>query len=141
MTWAEHAQRAVKQANYSRGGAREAVIDFLGEQECASTAHAIYDAIRGGGRRIALASVYRALDTLTELRLIQRLEMGHGEALYEPLRPSGEHHHHVVCERCERIVPFEDPRLERAIHQLSGRIDFDIAEHDVVLRGRCPDCR
>ena len=58
----------------------------------------------------------------------------------EPLRPSGDHHHHVVCENCDRVVAFEDPALEAAISHLSRRVDFEIAGHDVVLRGRCPQC-
>jgi Fur family ferric uptake transcriptional regulator len=88
-----------------------------------------------------MASVYRALETLHALQLVTRLEVGQGEALFEPRKPSGEHHHHVVCDRCDRIVPFEDPGLERAIDRLSRRVEFDVRGHDVVLRGRCPDCQ
>ena len=66
---------------------------------------------------------------------------GHREGLYEPVTPGGDHHHHVVCDDCERIVPFEDPALERAIDALADRVPFAIAGHDVVLHGRCPDCQ
>jgi Fur family ferric uptake transcriptional regulator len=72
---------------------------------------------------------------------VQRLEIGQGEALYELRRPSGEHHHHVVCQSCNCILPLEDPTLERAIDHFSRRVDFEVAGHDVVLRGRCPQCR
>ena len=38
------------------------------------------------------------------------------------------------------MVPFEDPSLERAIDRVSGRMSFDVAEHEVVIRGRCDRC-
>jgi Fur family transcriptional regulator, ferric uptake regulator len=38
------------------------------------------------------------------------------------------------------MVPFEDPELERAIDEVSGRVSFDVTEHEVVLRGTCPRC-
>jgi Fur family ferric uptake transcriptional regulator len=139
--WAQHARDTLKHRGYSRGGAREAVIDYLDRQSCATSAQDIYQALRERGRSIALASVYRSLEALHGLSLVQRLEVGHAESLYEPLAAGGEHHHHVVCDNCERIVPFEDPTLERAITALAERSSFDIAGHDVVLHGRCPDCR
>jgi Fur family transcriptional regulator, ferric uptake regulator len=139
--WRARALTVLEEAGYSRGGAREAVIAFLSGKDCATSAQDIHAALRGGGPGVAMASVYRALETLRSLHLVQRLEIGQGEALYEPLRPGGEHHHHVVCESCDRILPFEDPAVERAISHLSRRVDFEVAGHDVVLRGRCPQCR
>jgi Fur family ferric uptake transcriptional regulator len=52
----------------------------------------------------------------------------------------GEHHHHAICRRCGRMVPFEDPSLERAIAKLSSELSFEVTDHDVVLRGRCERC-
>jgi Fur family transcriptional regulator, ferric uptake regulator len=139
--WAHHARDALKLHGYSRGGAREAVIDYLDGQSCATSAQEIYRALRQAGRSIAMASVYRSLEALHGLNLVQRVETGQGEGLYEPVAPSGEHHHHVICDDCERIVPFEDPALEQAISSLAARVPFDVAGHDVVLHGRCADCK
>jgi Fe2+ or Zn2+ uptake regulation protein len=47
----------------------------------------------------------------------------------------------VVCDNCERIIPFEDAELERAIDALAQRMPYAIGAHDVVLHGRCPDCQ
>jgi Fur family ferric uptake transcriptional regulator len=138
--WAEQARAALKEAGYSRGGARETVIAFLAGQSCATSAQDIHRALREQGHGVGTASVYRALETLHDLGLLQRLDMGHGESLFEPVHASGEHHHHIVCDRCERILPFEDRALERAITQLSRRVEFDVQGHDVVLHGRCPEC-
>jgi Fur family ferric uptake transcriptional regulator len=139
--WTEHAQRVLKEEGFSRGGARDAVIEFLGRQRCATSAQEIHQALKDTGRAIGIASVYRSLEALHTLHLVQRFDAGHGEGRYEAVAPTGEHHHHVVCDDCERIMPFEDPKLERAIHELAERVPYAIAGHDVVLHGRCPDCQ
>ena len=72
--------------------------------------------------------------------LVERFEVGEGVARYEPADPGGDHHHHLVCDRCGNVTAFEDPDLERAIDRLSGRVDFAIDAHDVTLRGECPAC-
>lgn len=139
--WSSHALGVLKDRGFSRGVAREAVIDYLSRQDCAASAQEIHDALRGEGKSIGKASVYRSLDALHSAQLVQRFDTGHGEARYEAVAPSGEHHHHVVCDECERIVPFEDPALERALDRAAERVPFAIAGHDVVLHGRCPDCQ
>lgn len=139
--WADHARDVLKNGGYSRGGAREAVIDFLERQDCAASAQEIHQALREQGRSVGIASVYRSLEALHTLALVQRFDAGHGEGRYEPVAPGGEHHHHVVCDDCERILPFEDPALEQVIDELSERVPYAIAGHDVVLHGRCPDCQ
>jgi len=138
--WVEHALVALGDAGYHKGGARLAVIELLARQDCAMTAIEIDDQLRATGQAIGRASVYRTLEQLEELKLVQRLEMGRGMASYERIEPSGEHHHHVVCESCGRVEPFEDPGLERAIGRLEDRVGFEVSEHEVVLRGRCPRC-
>ena len=139
--WTEHAQTVLRDEGFSRGGARDAVIEYLGRQHCAASAQEIHQALKREGRAIGMASVYRSLEALHGLQLVQRFDAGHGEGRYEAVPPTGEHHHHVVCDECERIMPFEDPALERAIDQLAERVPYAIAGHDVVLHGRCPDCQ
>ena len=141
VNWTEHALTKLADAGYRRGGARTAVVEMLGRQQCAVSARDIDDALRGTDRTIGRASVYRTLETLAELKLVQRLDLGSGEKRYEPHRPGGEHHHHLVCDHCGNVQPFEDPDLERALEKLSSRVEYAVDEHDVVLHGACGDCQ
>ena len=59
---------------------------------------------------------------------------------YEPVRPGPDHHHHLVCDRCGTVTPFNDSELERAISKLSRRVPMRVADHEIVLHGECPDC-
>jgi len=138
--WAEHATAELRRAGHRSGGARVAVIDLMASQDCCLTAQEVFDKLRADGRVVGIASVYRALDLLARLNLVRRLDMGSASG-YEPALPGGHHHHHVVCDRCGKVSSFEDPALEEAIDRLSRRLKHSVAEHDVVLRGACPDCR
>lgn len=138
--WERHALEALGEAGYRRGGARTAVVEALARHDCAVTALELEEELRGRKVSIGRASVYRALERLEDLRLVQRIEAARGIAGYERVNPDGHHHHHAICRRCGRMVPFEDRNLERAIEQVSGQVPFEIAEHDVVLRGLCESC-
>jgi Fur family ferric uptake transcriptional regulator len=139
--WAEHALGALQSAGLRRGGARTAVVEALARHDCAVTALELDDELRaGGGSRVGRASVYRALEQLEQLGLVQRLEVSRGTAGYERVEPGGHHHHHAICRRCGRMIPFEDPALERAIDRVSKRVSFEVSDHDVVLRGLCRGC-
>lgn len=139
-TWAGHALDRLREAGYRRGGARLAVIELLEAQDCALSALEIEDALRAEGQMIGRASIYRALEQLEELGLLRRVEVSKGVASYEPVDPTGRHHHHIVCDRCGRVVPFEDPQLERAIHAVERESGFKISNHEVTLRGTCSNC-
>jgi len=140
-SWREHTLATLARAGYRRGGARNAIVELLDAQDCALTAQEIDAQLRAQGRRVGRASVYRILEMLTERRLVQRIDVGQGVARYEPLQPDGEHHHHLVCDRCGQVAPFADPALEQAIARVCERVSFAVAEHDVVLHGACRDCR
>jgi Fur family transcriptional regulator, ferric uptake regulator len=140
MNWTEHALSVVRDSGLKPGRARAAVIEVLGAQTCCLAVLEIHDLIREQRSRVGIASVYRALETLTELGLVHRLELGSGGAYYEPAAPTGDHHHHLVCDSCGRVEAFSDERLERAIGDVSGGSGFQVAGHDIVLRGSCESC-
>jgi Fur family transcriptional regulator, ferric uptake regulator len=139
-TWADHALSGLHGAGLRRGGARRAVVEYLASQRCCLSAQEIHDGIRAAGGRVGVASVYRALDTLAALRLVQRVDVGDGVARFEPA--AGEHHHHhLVCAECGKVEPFTDEPLEQALEGAAGRLGYAMQHHEVVLRGACSTCR
>lgn len=141
LSWTDHTLRTLAAAGYRASAAREEVIAAIAEVGCSVTAREIDDLLRERGSSVGLASIYRALDLLDRLGLVQRFEVGEGVARFEPAHPGGDHHHHLVCDSCGAVEPFEDEALEQAIHGVSGKTEFAVAAHDVTLRGECPSCR
>jgi len=139
--WESAARNALKEAGHRSGGARGAVVSLLGRQNCCLSAHEISQELHESGSDVGIASIYRAVELLHEMGLVQRVEFGEGTARYEPVIPGGEHHHHAVCEKCGRVTPFEDEGLERQLERLAGRLKHSMRGHDLVIRGECPRCR
>jgi Fur family ferric uptake transcriptional regulator len=139
--WGERALDALAAEGHRIGGARKAVVELLSQQSCCRSAQEIADELREGGEGVGIASVYRTLDLLHGLGLVQRVDVGEGGQRYEPVVPGGEHHHHAVCDSCGTLTPFEDPSLEQTLERLSKRLGHGGAAHDVVIRGTCTRCK
>jgi Fur family ferric uptake transcriptional regulator len=138
VSWAETTTEALRRRGRRNSAARRAVIELLGRQHCCLTAQEIFDELRGEGRRVGIASVYRTLDQLTRDGYVQRVDVGAGISRFEPVS-TDEHHHHLVCEDCGKVEAFADAGLERALHKVERETGYSVA-HDVVLRGVCDDC-
>jgi Fur family ferric uptake transcriptional regulator len=140
--WLTQAEAALAAAGRKKGGARRAILELLGAESCALTAIEIEDALRAEpSRRVSRASVYRILDELEGLGLVQRVDIGQPRVRYERVFEREDHHHHLVCDACGVVIPFSDPALERAISSLSKRVPLAVSEHEIVLHGSCRDCR
>jgi len=141
QAWTESALERLRSASGRTGGARRVVVDFFGRQDCCLSVQEIHDRLRSEGGRVGIASVYRAVEGLLDAGLVQRIDLGDGVARFERADPTGEHHHHLVCDDCGRVEPFEDAGLEAALQRVAGGHGYDVAAHEVVLRGACEDCR
>ena len=139
-SWAGRAQRVLAESKRHTGAARRTLVELLDSQSCALSAVEIEDALRERERPIGRASIYRILDELERLHLVQKVQVGQAMARYEPIRGHNEHHHHLVCDSCGVVLPFSDPGLENAIKALSARVPIDVTEHEIVLHGACHDC-
>jgi Fur family ferric uptake transcriptional regulator len=140
VAWSEHVDTVLARAGLKHGGARQRIIDVLAREACALSAVEIEDALRAAGKPTGRASIYRVLDLLVDHGLVERVAVGQGLSRFERTHPGGEHHHHLVCDQCGRLVAFDDPALERAIDDLSERLGVRVEHHDVVLRGACEQC-
>ena len=134
--WLEHSNTVLRGAGLRASAGRTAVVELLARQSCLLGARDISDRLRAEGSRGSTATVYRALETLHELGLVRRFDSGEGVARYEPVDPSGDHHHHIVMEDSGDVLPFEDAELERAIAGLGERLGMSVTSHDVILRAR-----
>jgi Fur family transcriptional regulator, ferric uptake regulator len=139
--WTTQTLEDLQRAGYRSGGARRAVIQLLGRQECCLTAQQIFDGLRAEGRGVGIASVYRILDLLADQGFVQRVEIGDAITRFEPAHRGGDHHHHLVCNSCGKVETFEDEGLEHALRQVERKTGYTTAGHDVLLRGACQDCR
>ena len=110
------------------------------------TVEELFVRVRARESNIGYATIYRTLKLLVEAGLAIPNRIGDDQTRYEPDVP-GEHHDHMICERCGLIVEFEDPEIERLQEQIAKRLGFQLHDHNMNLIGDpmdpCvrPDCR
>lgn len=90
------------------------------------------------GRAVDLSTVYRTLDALEGLGLVEHVHLGHGAGAYH-VGPS-EDHHHLVCDTCGRAVDVPLGDLERAIEQVTAPLGFVPDSAHFAIVGRCAQC-
>ena len=104
----------------------------------------IYEQIRKEYPEIGLATVYRTLQLLLEMQLVDRINLDDGCVRYEIghlFEGDMKHnHHHLICRTCGKVFPFEDDfldELERHIEETTG---FHVLDHELKFYGQCKDC-
>ena len=133
------ATRALERAGYRLTGPRRAVADLIATREGHFTAADLVADARARRLGIGRATVFRALDLLLELGVLERLDLPSGEHAYVACEPV--HHHHVVCSACGRATEIDDAGLRSVVDTIAGRTGYEIDSHRLELFGRCPDCR
>ena len=119
---------------------REAILDeFLRVGTHISTEE-LYLRLRRKNPQIGYATVHRTLKLFAECGIAEQRHFGDGQARYEASELD-EHHDHLICINCGRIVEFEDPRIERLQEEVARQHGFSIERHRLELYGRCESCR
>ena len=118
---------------------RRAVAAALAATDEFRSAQDIHDTVRRGGDKVALATVYRALQVMAEAGEIDVVKTDAGEAVYR--RCSARHHHHLVCRHCGRTLEIEGPTVERWAREVATWHRFTDVSHTLELVGTCPTCQ
>lgn len=102
------------------------------------TAQELYEKVNKKHPEIGFATVYRLLRELSDNSLVTEVRMGGQSARYE-LTPK-HHHDHLTCQKCGKIVEFENKNIEKLQEQVAQHFGFKLTGHILELYGVCPKC-
>ena len=135
----------LSEGGYKMTPQRKEILKIFVEQRSSHhmSAEDVYSILREGDSEIGLATVYRALDLLSELGILVRLDFGDGCARYElnTADPKIHHHHHLMCLNCKKVIEFEEDLLDELEERVAAKSDFQIVNHEVKFFGYCNECR
>ena len=130
---------AFETAGYRLTGPRRALAALIAGQ----ARHFTADDLLGESRRrrlgVTRATIFRSLDVLADLGVVERLDLPTGEHAFVACEPA--HHHHVVCSSCGRTTGVADPGIERIAEAIGRETGYRIDAHRLELFGLCPACR
>ncbi|MEW6189687.1 MAG: Fur family transcriptional regulator [Actinomycetota bacterium] len=136
--------RKLKSKGFKLTPQRVRILKAIGLAEGHLDAEEIYHLVNRECPPVGLATVYRTLDLLKKLGVVNGLGFGEGHQHYEI---SPEHHHHLVCLKCGSIEEFDEQvvakleAVDKLEKELSGKLGFKIIDHQLEFYGYCSKCR
>jgi Fur family transcriptional regulator, ferric uptake regulator len=130
---------ALDRAGYRLTEPRRAVARLIADQSGHFAAADLVQEARVRRLGIGRATIFRTLDVLLELGLVERLDLPSGEHAYVGCAAS--HHHHVVCSSCGRTVEIEDAGLRTLVREVARRTGFRVDDHRLEFFGLCAECQ
>jgi len=129
----------LQSSGYRLTGPRRALVELIAASPRALDPLKLYDLGRRQYPGLGLVTVYRTLEKLEELGLVQRVHQPGGCQAY--LRSAQGHEHLLICRHCGRAVYFSGDDLDSLAARVAERTGFKIEGHWLQLYGRCADCQ
>ena len=130
----------LRRAAHKITGPRAAILEILRHHPHPLTNKEIFSELPKG--ECDLATIYRAMQLLEKLGMVQRFDFGDGAARFELVGEGDDgHHHHLVCNRCAVVVEIAECFPEEIERRLARAHGFDGVTHRLEFFGVCPDCQ
>lgn len=130
---------SLQNRGYRLTASRRAVVDALAQSAESLTAADLYELGRARYKQLGLVTVYRTLEKLEELGLVQRVHRPDGCHAY--ISALDGHQHLLLCETCGRVEVFKGDDLKEFSRRLEGESGFQIHEHWLQFFGLCSQCQ
>lgn len=114
---------------------------FMDNEAKHLSAEDVYSILKKKHPDIGLATVYRTLDLLADMEVLQRMDFGDGRCRYEFTQNEIHHHHHLICTRCGMVTEFADDLLDSLEEAIAKRSGFEVVDHQLKFFGYCTKCR
>lgn len=125
----------LREHGYSITAQRLLVFDLLVGQEPMT----MYELYGHAHNKLDKASVYRIIDLFEKLGIVQRVTIGWKYKI-ELSDKFAEHHHHLTCLKCHRVIPISGEEMESFISGVATKHAFQAVEHQVEIQGYCSSC-
>jgi Fur family ferric uptake transcriptional regulator len=100
----------------------------------------INELIKTIDNKIDRVSVYRIINIFEKVGIIQRINIGWKYKI-ELTDKFQDHHHHLICLKCNKIIPIHKQSIELYINKLAAENHFSAKSHQIEIQGLCQDCR
>ncbi|MRI58458.1 MAG: transcriptional repressor [Epsilonproteobacteria bacterium] len=135
----EDLRSIVKARGLKHSAQRELILKTLFNASCHMTPEEIYHEVKKENPSIGLATVYRTLSFLEKVNFVSSISFGSNGKKYELNR--GDHHDHMICIRCGKIIEFFDEELERLQEEIARKKGFKLSSHQMNMYGICQECQ
>jgi len=130
----------IQKAGLRRTSQRDLILEMFLETEEHLTSEDLYSIVNKLDPNIGLTTVYRTLRLLTEAGLAREVRFGDNKTYYEH-HFNHEHHDHMICTECGKVIEFFSPEIENLQEQMASNVGFRPTHHSLRLWGICSECQ
>lgn len=130
----------IQKAGLRRTGQRDLILETFLKTEDHLTSEDLYWLVHKLDPTVGHTTVYRTLKLLTEAGLAREVRFGDNKTYYEH-HYDQEHHDHLICTQCGKVIEFFSPEIEDLQEQTAEKFGFKLSHHSLRMWGVCPDCR
>ncbi|AQP54753.1 transcriptional repressor [Vagococcus penaei] len=143
LTALNKVKKKLHEANYKLTPQREATVLVLLENEKDHlSAEEIYMLVKLKTPDIGLATVYRTLEMLTDLNILNKVNFDDGLSRYDMRKDGAKHfHHHLLCVECGAIEEIEEDLLDDVEKIVERDYRFKVTDHRLTFHGICYHCQ
>ena len=119
---------------------REQILDIFLKTEKHPTINDLYDLVRKKHPQIGLATIYRTMNVICDAGLARETDFGGGIRRFEH-KYKHQHHDHLICLKCDRIIEVMSPEIEKLQENLAQKHRFKAVRHRMEIFGLCKNCK
>jgi Fe2+ or Zn2+ uptake regulation protein len=129
---------ALASSGRRRTSARQVIVEAVLSAKGHVTADELAADVHRRFPSINISTVYRTLEALEEIDVIDHVHLGHGRAVYHL---ADEEHQHLVCESCERVIELPSSKLRPFLRSIERDHGFEVDRRHFAIVGLCAKCR
>ena len=129
-------EQYLSKAGLKQSKQRNLVIDAFLEMNDHVSAEELFTYVKDKDVAAGMATIYRTLNLLKDAGLVEQKQFQEGKAVFEVSRPN-EHHDHLICLTCDRVIEFENTQIERLQQQIADSHGIKLTHHSLDLFGTC----
>ncbi len=119
---------------------RAFIVAYFLAQDRHYSIEELHQEIKGIKRGLGYSTIYRALKLLSKCGLASECDFADGVRRFEPLH-SAKHHDHLVCQKCGRVIEFENDEIENLQQEVARKNHFQVQSHELKIFGVCALCQ
>ncbi|HQZ98173.1 MAG TPA: Fur family transcriptional regulator [Pyrinomonadaceae bacterium] len=130
----------IQAAGLRRTSQRDLILEIFLSTEDHLTSENLHKLVHKKDPSVGLTTVYRTLKLLTEAGLAREVGFGDGKTYYEH-HYNHEHHDHMICTECGKVIEFFSPEIEEMQDQMASNFGFKPTHHSLRMWGICSECQ
>jgi len=139
-------ENCLRENGYKITFPRKTILSAIEDHKGHPNAREVFQTLSFKYPEIGLTTVYRTMELFVRLGILKKHDFGDGFSRYEVISGKHDHHHHLICRKCLKVIEYKDfldeetALIQKIQGHLEKKYEFRIEDHELDFYGSCRDC-